>query len=190
MSVNIKVTGGLHIEWGLIDPKVTGGLKTFFCNTHHFFVPLSHLPPSVPPPPPPPLPQHSVHVSLRAAGPEGLLRGAAAHLPHPLHRGAGLHQRHGDLHHLGRRGRVHGLGPAGRPQDGAAGQHPARGAEQRLRRVAAAGGASLARRALMTPTLRGKDTWKKKLELQLLDIKSHTYTHTHTHSHTHWCPSG
>jgi len=29
MSVNIKVTGGLNIEWGQIDPKVTGGLKTF-----------------------------------------------------------------------------------------------------------------------------------------------------------------
>jgi len=27
MSVNIKVTGGLIIEWGQIDPKVTGGLK-------------------------------------------------------------------------------------------------------------------------------------------------------------------
>jgi len=26
MSVNIKVTGGLKIEWGQIDPKVTGGL--------------------------------------------------------------------------------------------------------------------------------------------------------------------
>jgi len=28
MSVNIKVTGGLNIEWGQIDPKVTGGLNT------------------------------------------------------------------------------------------------------------------------------------------------------------------
>jgi len=27
MSVNIKVTGGLNIEWGQIDPKVTGGLN-------------------------------------------------------------------------------------------------------------------------------------------------------------------
>jgi len=27
MSVNIKVTGGLNIEWGQIDPTVTGGLK-------------------------------------------------------------------------------------------------------------------------------------------------------------------
>jgi len=27
MSVNIQVTGGLNIEWGQIDPKVTGGLK-------------------------------------------------------------------------------------------------------------------------------------------------------------------
>jgi len=27
MPVNIKVTGGLNIEWGQIDPKVTGGLK-------------------------------------------------------------------------------------------------------------------------------------------------------------------
>jgi len=26
MSGNIKVTGGLNIEWGQIDPKVTGGL--------------------------------------------------------------------------------------------------------------------------------------------------------------------
>jgi len=27
MSVNIKVTGGLNIEWGQIDPKATQGLK-------------------------------------------------------------------------------------------------------------------------------------------------------------------
>jgi len=27
MLVNIKVTGGLNIEWGQIDPKVTGGLR-------------------------------------------------------------------------------------------------------------------------------------------------------------------
>jgi len=27
MSENIKVTGGLNIECGQIDPKVTGGLK-------------------------------------------------------------------------------------------------------------------------------------------------------------------
>jgi len=27
MSVNIKVTGGLNIEWGQIDPKATGGLN-------------------------------------------------------------------------------------------------------------------------------------------------------------------
>jgi len=27
MSVNIKVTGGLNIEWGQIDLKVTGGLS-------------------------------------------------------------------------------------------------------------------------------------------------------------------
>jgi len=27
MSVNIKVTGGLNIEWGQIDPKATGGLS-------------------------------------------------------------------------------------------------------------------------------------------------------------------
>jgi len=27
MSVNIKVTGELNIEWGQIDPKATGGLK-------------------------------------------------------------------------------------------------------------------------------------------------------------------
>jgi len=27
MSVNIKVTGGLNIEWDQIDPKVTGGLR-------------------------------------------------------------------------------------------------------------------------------------------------------------------
>jgi len=30
MSVNIKVTGGLNIEWGQIDPKATGGLKDSF----------------------------------------------------------------------------------------------------------------------------------------------------------------
>jgi len=29
MSVNIKVTGGLNIEWGQIDPKATGGLKRY-----------------------------------------------------------------------------------------------------------------------------------------------------------------
>jgi len=28
MSVTIKVTGGLNIEWGQIDPKVTGGLNS------------------------------------------------------------------------------------------------------------------------------------------------------------------
>jgi len=28
MSENIKVTGGLNIEWGQIDPKETGGLKS------------------------------------------------------------------------------------------------------------------------------------------------------------------
>jgi len=27
MSVNIKVTGGLNIEWGQIDPKASGGLS-------------------------------------------------------------------------------------------------------------------------------------------------------------------
>jgi len=32
MSVNIKVTGGLNIEWGQIDPKATGGLK-HWCRT-------------------------------------------------------------------------------------------------------------------------------------------------------------
>jgi len=30
MSVNIKVTGGLNIEWGQIDPKVTGGPETLY----------------------------------------------------------------------------------------------------------------------------------------------------------------
>jgi len=30
MSVNIKVTGGLNIEWGQIDPKTTGGLNIVF----------------------------------------------------------------------------------------------------------------------------------------------------------------
>jgi len=33
MSVNIKVTGGLNIEWGQIDPKVTVGLKYRFIAT-------------------------------------------------------------------------------------------------------------------------------------------------------------
>jgi len=28
MSVNIKVTGGLNIEWGQIDPKASGGLMS------------------------------------------------------------------------------------------------------------------------------------------------------------------
>jgi len=27
MSVNIKLTGGFNIEWGQIDPQVTGGLN-------------------------------------------------------------------------------------------------------------------------------------------------------------------
>jgi len=31
MSVNIKVTGGLNIEWGQIDPKATGGLIEPWC---------------------------------------------------------------------------------------------------------------------------------------------------------------
>jgi len=34
MSVNIKVTGGLNIEWGQIDPKATGGLKAFAYDTY------------------------------------------------------------------------------------------------------------------------------------------------------------
>jgi len=29
MLVNIKVTGGLNIKWGQIDPKVTGGLRLY-----------------------------------------------------------------------------------------------------------------------------------------------------------------
>jgi len=29
MSVNIKVTGGLNIEWGQIDPKATRGLRRY-----------------------------------------------------------------------------------------------------------------------------------------------------------------
>jgi len=33
MSVNIKATGGLNIEWGQIDPKVTGGLIMNNINT-------------------------------------------------------------------------------------------------------------------------------------------------------------
>jgi len=33
MSVNIKVTGGLNIEWSQIDPKVTGGLKVSLHST-------------------------------------------------------------------------------------------------------------------------------------------------------------
>jgi len=37
MSVNIKVTGGLHIEWGQIVPKVTGGLKLFLSTEHSFY---------------------------------------------------------------------------------------------------------------------------------------------------------
>jgi len=34
MSVNIKVTEGLNIEWGQIDPKVTGGFKGTFFSVH------------------------------------------------------------------------------------------------------------------------------------------------------------
>jgi len=30
MLGNVKVTGGLNIEFGQIDPKVTGGLKNHF----------------------------------------------------------------------------------------------------------------------------------------------------------------
>jgi len=32
MSVNIKVTGGLNIEWGQVDPKVTGGFREIYCE--------------------------------------------------------------------------------------------------------------------------------------------------------------
>jgi len=37
MSVNIKVTGGLNIEWGQIDPKATGGLKKLKKNISCFY---------------------------------------------------------------------------------------------------------------------------------------------------------
>jgi len=42
MSVNIKVTGGLNIEWGQIDPKVTGGLnKSKMLDYAHFHIGFS-----------------------------------------------------------------------------------------------------------------------------------------------------
>jgi len=34
MSVNIKVTGGLDIESGQIDPKATGGLSVFSVQSY------------------------------------------------------------------------------------------------------------------------------------------------------------
>jgi len=37
MSVNIKVTGGLNMEWGQIDPKVTGGI-VLGKNAHWLFL--------------------------------------------------------------------------------------------------------------------------------------------------------
>jgi len=48
MSVNIKVTGGLNIEWGQIDPKVTGGLKNHFLlmfkkNIHKKYLSVEQL---------------------------------------------------------------------------------------------------------------------------------------------------
>jgi len=47
MSVNIKVTGGLNIEWGQIDPKVTGGLrvlaKTIFFLGFPLVLCFSHI---------------------------------------------------------------------------------------------------------------------------------------------------
>jgi len=48
MSVNIKVTGGLNIEWGQIDPKATGGLNVSawsFCLFQPLtFCVFAHLP--------------------------------------------------------------------------------------------------------------------------------------------------
>jgi len=37
MSVNIKVTGGLNIESGHIDPKATQGLSVQMCAEDHAF---------------------------------------------------------------------------------------------------------------------------------------------------------
>jgi len=37
MSENIKVTGGLNIEWGQIDPKATGGLKPHHASINLLF---------------------------------------------------------------------------------------------------------------------------------------------------------
>lgn len=90
----------------------------------YFFISLSFSP-FLPCPP-----QHSLHVSLWTTGSEGLLRGATAHLPHPLHWRARLHQWHRDLHHLGRRSCCHRLGPAACPQNSPAGSHPPCGTEQ------------------------------------------------------------
>jgi len=40
MFINIKVRGGLNIEWGQIDPKVTGGLKKIYVILKS--IPLEH----------------------------------------------------------------------------------------------------------------------------------------------------
>lgn len=130
--------------------------------------------------------QHWVHVSLWAAGPEGLLCGAAADLPHPLHRGTWLHQRHGDVHHLGRWRCRHRLGQAAGSEDSPAGQNPSCGAEQCHGRLAATCSPNVTGRAVRqaqtedaTCTAELKDTWT---------INWHT--HAHTHANTSWFPGG
>lgn len=82
--------------------------------------------------------QRGVHVSLRAAGPAGVLGRAAAGVPHALHGRPGLHQRHGDLHRLGQRDGPHRLGPGAVAQEPRAGGAEQRGAE--LGRPAVAAG--------------------------------------------------
>jgi len=49
MSVNVKVTGGLNIEWGQIDPKVTGGLKPvqFKKNSQNHNLATNHNMPNI-----------------------------------------------------------------------------------------------------------------------------------------------
>jgi len=43
MSVNIKVTGGFNIEWGQIDPKVTGGLRNIKIYPSLYFIPSKNI---------------------------------------------------------------------------------------------------------------------------------------------------
>lgn len=74
--------------------------------------------------------QSKVHGVLRVQRLESLFSRTPACLPHPLPRAARLPQRHRDLHSLGQRDRVNGLGQNTRLEIPAAGQDPQRRPEQ------------------------------------------------------------